>query len=256
MDVFVIIMCVTVTIAVLFFLVVAILYFAKGVQENRKNPSVTRERASVEKKDAPVEPDLTPSPVEKKPAKKSEPAPLIKRQVEPTYQEPVYQEPVYQAPTPAPVVEEPIVEETATTTIEGPSVAFGVSGHIRKEFEEAYQDLPYRKKQWCDTLLKEISALEKARVKEGKYARTVLQGQDTIAKVQFVKGEICVDCTIVNPELKVYGKASGTKIKPKPMRFKITDEHQLDAALFTIKVANQTSLEARQKKRVKKTDAE
>ncbi len=256
MDVFVIIMCVTVTVAVLFFLVAAILYFAKGVKDNRASKTGSGYAREESGESSVVAPDLTPSPVEKK-VERKEPAPLVKRELEQVQPEPIA--PInYQ-----PLVEEPVSyaqtyrtyqteSEQAKTVIEGPSVAFGVSGSTRKEFTEEYKDLPFRKKQWCDTLLKEISELEKARVKEGKFARTVLQGQDTIAKLQFVKGEICIDCTIVNPELKTYGKASGTKIKPKPVRFKVTDEHQLDAALFTLKVANQTALEARQKKRSSK----
>jgi hypothetical protein len=254
-------MCVTVTVAVLFFLIAAILYFAKGVKDNRASKTGSGYTGQENGGNTVVAPDLTPSPVEKK-VERKEPMPLVKRELEHAQPEPI-------APTNyQSVVEEPASyaqtyrsyqteSEQAATTIEGPSVAFGVSGFTRKEFIEEYQELSASKKQWCDTLLKEISELEKARVKEGKFARTVLQGQDTIAKLQFVKGEICIDCTIVNPELKTYGKASGTKIKPKPVRFKITDEQKLDAALFTLKVANQTSLEARQKKRAqKKTEEE
>ncbi len=264
MEIFVIIMCVIVTIAVLFFMIAAILYFVRSVNDNKSNSSEKQRDAKITPVEPrnndgnSVEPDLTPSqPDVKKTAVRKEPAPVIKRQPEPA--------PVYVQPEPAPVyvqpepIYQPVPEPTSVVTapvVEGPSVAFGVSGSARKDFEEEYKNLPYRKKQWCDTLLKEIAALEKARVKEGKFARTVLQGQDTIAKLQFVKGEICLDCTIVNSELKVYGKASGTKIKPKPMRFKVTDEHQLDAAMFTLKVANQTALEARQKKRTAKKKEE
>lgn len=145
-------------------------------------------------------------------------------------------------------------EKTERTKTDENAVTFGVSGQNRLTIEEEYNRAPRKNKKWFEKITEEMYGLERIRVKEGKYALTAVQGQDTVAKIQFVKGVICVDCTIVNPELKTYGKTSGTKIKQKPMRFKIVDETQMDAAIYAIKVSNQNSLDARTKKKTPKTE--
>lgn len=146
-------------------------------------------------------------------------------------------------------VEETPQPDTSDNQADENAVSFGISATARLTLEEEYKRASRKKKKWFEKITEELYALEKIRIKEGKYALTAVQGQDTVAKIQFVKGEICVDCTLVNSDLKTYGKESGTKIKQKPMRFKIVDESKIDPALFTIKVANQTALDARAKRK-------
>ena len=153
----------------------------------------------------------------------------------------------------APVVEEtaPVVEETAPVVEEHnegeETVAFEVKSQ-RKTLKEEYDALPDEKKALYDGIVNEAKTFEKARCKESQYAFTIMQGQDTVGKIKFAKGEIVLDCTIVNPALKAYGKESGSKIKNKPIRFKIVDERSYSDALYTLRLANQTAFEARQKK--------
>lgn len=163
-------------------------------------------------------------------------------------------EPIVETPTPQASEKVEPQEKTERTKTDENAVTFGVSGQNRLTIEEEYNRAPRKNKKWFEKITEEMYGLERIRVKEGKYALTAVQGQDTVAKIQFVKGVICVDCTIVNPELKTYGKTSGTKIKQKPMRFKIVDETQMDAAIYAIKVSNQNSLDARTKKKTPKTE--
>ncbi len=113
---------------------------------------------------------------------------------------------------------------------------------------EEYKRLSKKEKRLFDKVLEEMTALEKARVKEAKYSITAMQGQDTIARLKITRGEIVLECTVINPELKLFGKETGKKIKPKPNKFKLSDPLELEPALFTLRLANKTSLDARSEK--------
>jgi hypothetical protein len=161
------------------------------------------------------------------------------------------------APAPAPVVEEkkeepaPVVEEKKEEPAPAPvveenesEVAFEVKAE-RLTLKQAYAELPATKKKLYDKLMNEIVSLEKVRCKESMYAYTVMQGQSTIARLKISRGIIMLDVTLVNAELKAYGKETGNKVKTKPTRFKIVADADLAPAVFTLKVANNTALEAR-----------
>lgn len=153
-------------------------------------------------------------------------------------------------PTPVPEPEpvpEPIAEAAAAIPPESEPVVFGVP--VRRTLDEEYAALTKQAKNWFDRIVSESESLEKARVRRSTYYITVMQGQDTIGRLRVVRGEVNFDCTVVNPALKSYGKETGSKIRNKPLRFRISDEKELDAALFTLRLANQTSLEARTKRR-------
>ena len=77
-----------------------------------------------------------------------------------------------------------------------------------------------------------------------------------IAKLKVVRGDIILECTVINPELKLFGKETGKKIKPKPNKFKLDDPLELEPALFTLRLANKTSLDARTEKPDKKDKQE
>lgn len=189
--------------------------------------------------------------------KKAEPVHTCCKQVEePAPVQPVAQpEPVVEE---APVVEEevaPVVEEEVAPVAEedDQTVSFGVS-NARLTLREEYEAQPAESKKWFDAIVGEAATFEKARCKESQYAYTVMQGQDTIGKMKYSKGVLMLDCTIVNAELKAYGKESGSKIKNKPIRFKITDDKVLEDALYTLRLANQVSFEARAKKKPAKAE--
>lgn len=151
-------------------------------------------------------------------------------------------------PTPVPEpVPEPIAEAAAAIPPESEPVVFGVP--VRRTLDEEYAALTKQAKNWFDRIVSESESLEKARVRRSTYYITVMQGQDTIGRLRVVRGEVNFDCTVVNPALKSYGKETGSKIRNKPLRFRISDEKELDAALFTLRLANETSLEARTKRR-------
>ena len=143
-------------------------------------------------------------------------------------------------------VEEAVVEEPAE---DDGKVTFQSEKEMRKTLKQAYAELNQTNKDLYDKLINEVVSLEKIRCKESLYAYTAMQGQATIAKIKIARGTIVLDCTIVNADLKNYAKETGKKIKPKPMRFKITDEDELSSAVFTLKVANQEALEARNLKK-------
>ena len=150
------------------------------------------------------------------------------------------------APETAPVPE-PVAEAAAAMPPEAEPVVVGVP--VRRTLDEEYAALTKQAKNWFDRIVSESESLEKARVRRSTYYITVMQGQDTIGRLRIVRGEVNFDCTVVNPALKSYGKETGSKIRNKPLRFRISDEKELDAALFTLRLANQTSLEARTKRR-------
>ena len=164
--------------------------------------------------------------------------------------------PVQPVAQPAPVVEEevaPAVEETVAAEDDDQTVSFGVSA-ARLTLREEYEAQDANGKKWFDAIVSEAATFEKARCKESQYAYTVMQGQDTVGKMKYSKGVLMLDCTIVNAELKAYGKESGSKIKNKPIRFKITDDKVLEDAIYTLRLANQVSFEARSKKKPAKAE--
>lgn len=148
--------------------------------------------------------------------------------------------------------QEPVVEEVASTTSEN-SVTFGVAEVERQTIKDAYDELSDESKAWYDEVVKAANELEMARIIESTYAVTVMQGRDTIGRLRVLRGAVTLDCTVINPELAKYNKQKGRKIKSRPTRFRIDSQDELDAAIYTLKVANQTSLQNRNvKKKVEK----
>lgn len=148
--------------------------------------------------------------------------------------------------------QEPVVEEVASTTSEN-SVTFGVAEVERQTIKDAYNELSDESKAWYDEVVKAANELEMARIIESTYAVTVMQGRDTIGRLRVLRGAVTLDCTVINPELAKYNKQKGRKIKSRPTRFRIDSQDELDAAIYTLRVANQTSLQNRNvKKKVEK----
>lgn len=148
--------------------------------------------------------------------------------------------------------QEPVVEEVASTTSEN-SVTFGVAEVERQTIKDAYDELSDESKAWYDEVVKAANELEMARIIESTYAVTVMQGRDTIGRLRVLRGAVTLDCTVINPELAKYNKQKGRKIKSRPTRFRIDSQDELDAAIYTLRVANQTSLQNRNvKKKVEK----
>ena len=142
-------------------------------------------------------------------------------------------------PAPAPVVEE-VKEEPAKE--EGKAVILST---VRESLEEEYAKLTKKDKALFDKIKKEISSLEKVRMIVSKYRVTAMQGQDKVAVLEIVHGEIRLNCFLVDSELKAYGKESGNKIKSTKVKLKFADSKDYEAAQFALKVANKKALEAR-----------
>ena len=194
------------------------------------------------KNEAPI-----PSPTEEKPApvaaeepvcaKVEEPAPKIDEKVE------------------EPVVEEPAAEEAAEED-DGNNVSFELSATHRQTLEEAYALLTKVAKGRFDKIVAAAKELPMARFIESTYAYTVMQGRDTIARLRILRGKVTLDCTVVNADLVKYNKENGKKIRNKPVRFRIEDKEELEAAIYTMQVANQAALDTRNvRKKAEKTDA-
>ena len=194
------------------------------------------------KNEAPI-----PSPTEEKPApvaaeepvcaKVEEPAPKIDEKVE------------------EPVVEEPAAEEAAEED-DGNNVSFELSATHRQTLEEAYALLTKVAKGRFDKIVAAAKELPMARFIESTYAYTVMQGRDTIARLRILRGKVTLDCTVVNADLVKYNKENGKKIRNKPVRFRIEDKEELEAAIYTMQVANQAALDTRNvRKKVEKTEA-
>ena len=156
---------------------------------------------------------------------------------------------------PAPVVDEPapvaVAQEPAAEPEEG-NVSFEVSETHRQTLQEAYDALSKTNKGYYDKILAAARELELARIIESTYAVTVMQGRDTIARLRVVRAAVTLDCTVINPDLVKYNKENGKKIKSRPTRFRVTSKEELDAAIYTMNVANQTALDNRNVK--KKTE--
>ena len=163
---------------------------------------------------------------------------------------------------PAPVAEEPVpavVEEPETVATEPVAeeedpnnVSFGLSETHRQTLKEAYDALNKTDKGRYDKVVAAAQELEMARTIESTYAYTVMQGRDTIARLRILRGVVTLDCTVINPDLVKYNKENGKKIRSRPTRFRIKDKEELEAAIYTMRVANQTSLDNRNVK--KKSD--
>ena len=157
------------------------------------------------------------------------------------------------APAPAPIVEaEPVEAEVVDEAkseeadkADENSITFEVGETHRQTLKEAYEGLSAADKAFYDKVLAASAELEKARVIESTYAVTIMQGRDNIGRLRVLRGIVTLDCTVFNPELAKYNKENGKKIKSRPTRFRIKSEDELSAALYTLNVANQTSLENR-----------
>ena len=162
--------------------------------------------------------------------------------------EPVKEEPVAQPETPLEVV--PEADEN--------SVTFELAEAHRPTIKEAYEGLKKIEQELYDKIIAAANELEMARVIESTYAVTIMQGRDNIGKLRILRGVVTLDCTVINPDLVKYNKENGKKIKSRPTRFRIESSDELDAAIYTLKVANQTSLENRnvRKKAEKETTNE
>lgn len=153
------------------------------------------------------------------------------------------------APAPAPEAEEVVVVEEADEN----SVTFELAEAHRPTIKEAYEGLKKIEQELYDKIIAAANELEMARVIESTYAVTIMQGRDNIGKLRILRGVVTLDCTVINPDLVKYNKENGKKIKSRPTRFRIESSDELDAAIYTLKVANQTSLENRNvRKKVEK----
>ena len=155
-----------------------------------------------------------------------------------------------------PVEPEESVCEPASDAVEENdenSVTFGVTETQRSTIKDAYEAMSDEGKSYFDKIMDTARELEMARIIEATYAVTIMQGRDNIGKLKISRGAVVLDCTVINPELVKYNKENGKKIKSRPTRFRIESQDELDAAIYTLTVANQTSLENRNVK--KKADA-
>lgn len=155
--------------------------------------------------------------------------------------EPVKEPEPAPAPAPAPEAEEVVVVEEADEN----SVTFELAEAHRPTIKEAYEGLKKIEQELYDRIIAAANELEMARVIESTYAVTIMQGRDNIGKLCILRGVVTLDCTVINPDLVKYNKENGKKIKSRPTRFRIESSDELDAAIYTLKVANQTSLENR-----------
>jgi hypothetical protein len=158
------------------------------------------------------------------------------------------------APVPEPVkAEEPEVAVAEEAPTDENSVTFEVAQAQRQTLKEAYDALEKVYKEFYDKILAAANGLEMARIIESTYAVTVMQGRDNVGRLRILRGVVTLDCTVINPDLVKYNKENGKKIKSRPTRFRIESTDELNAAIYTLQVANQTSLENRNvKKKVEK----
>jgi hypothetical protein len=125
---------------------------------------------------------------------------------------------------------------------------FDANESQRLTLEEAYNALGRKDKNYFDRVVDAANELPYARITESTYACTVMQGRDSIARLRIIRGVVVLDCTVVNPELVKYNRENGKKIRNKPVRFRILDEDEFDAAIYTLAVANEAALETRNKR--------
>lgn len=162
------------------------------------------------------------------------------------------------APTPVPEKEaeaepEPEKEAEPEAREEPPtdenSVTFEVGQAQRQTLKEAYDSLEKVYREFYDRILAAVNELQMARVIESTYAVTVMQGRDNIGRLRILRGTVTLDCTVINPDLVKYNKENGKQIKSRPTRFRIESTDELNAAIYTLQVANQASLENRSVKK-------
>ena len=246
MDGIVIALIVIFAVVAVVFLALAAYHFAAAKKESPAEPAPEREEIQ------PVADEPAPVKIEKR-EEKTDVEKIVERASQ--RKEDVKPAPAEPAPAPAPAPESGLAAELEKELDpDGQYVILQQSERLT--LREEYAALPKNKKRLFDKVLEEMTALEKARVKEAKYSITAMQGQDMIAKLKVVRGEIILECTVINPELKLFGKETGKKIKPKPNKFKLDDPLELEPALFTLRLANKTSLDARTEKSDKKDKQE
>lgn len=143
--------------------------------------------------------------------------------------------------------EEPFcaVEENNSSETDDNNVSFEANDSQRLTLEEAYGELSDAEKAYFDKIVAASKELPFARIIESTYAYTVMQGRDTIARLRILRGVVTLDCTVVNADLIKYNKENGKKIRNKPVRFRVQSDEDLDAAIYTLQVANAAALETR-----------
>ena len=150
---------------------------------------------------------------------------------------------------PTPVVEPKTEAPEPVADAEEGNVSFEVSETHRQTLQEAYAALNKTNKGYYDKILAAARELEMARIIESTYAVTVMQGRDTIARLRVTRATVTLDCTVINPDLVKYNKENGKKIRSRPTRFRVKTKEELDAAIYTMNVANQTALDNRRTKK-------
>lgn len=147
---------------------------------------------------------------------------------------------------PAYVSEDPYrAVEDYDSSREDTNDCFDANESQRLTLEEAYNALGRKDKDYFDRVVDAANELPYARITESTYACTIMQGRDSIARLRIIRGVVVLDCTVVNPELVKYNRENGKKIRNKPVRFRILDEDEFDAAVYTLAVANEAALETR-----------
>ena len=171
---------------------------------------------------------------------------------------PVVQPEPVKEPEPTPATAPEAEEVVVVEEVDENSVTFELAEAHRPTIKEAYEGLKKIEQELYDKIIAAANELELARVIESTYAVTIMQGRDNIGKLRILRGVVTLDCTVINPDLVKYNKENGKKIKSRPTRFRIESSDELDAAIYTLKVANQTSLENRnvRKKAEKETTNE
>ena len=151
---------------------------------------------------------------------------------------------VAQQPVQAPVQVAPVVEEVKEEPAkeEGKTVILST---VRETLKEEYAKLTKKDKALFDKLVSDITELEGVRVINSKYKITGMQGQEKVAVLEIVKGEIRLNCFLVDSDIKAYGKENGSKIASTKVKLKFADSKDYEAAHFTLGVANKKALEAR-----------
>lgn len=155
--------------------------------------------------------------------------------------------PVAPAQVEGKIVEPKVKEEPAKEVEEDDPNYKTVKALIKRDpIAVAYSKLDKNQQKNFNKIDEKFYALGASRVLHSTYHYIVMQGNDRIGKLSISRGQVILECFMIEPELKDYSKENKEKkIKPRGIRFIIKSEDDLEPAFLTLDLANKKAVDYR-----------
>jgi hypothetical protein len=154
---------------------------------------------------------------------------------------------------PATKVEEKVVEETPVEEkpVEEPEEDDPNYKTVRALIKRdpiavAYEKLNKNQQKLFNRVNEKFDSLGASRVLRSTYHYIVMQGMDRVGKMTISRGQVVLECYMIEPELKDYSKENkDKKIKPRGIKFILKTAADLEPAFLTLELANKKAADYR-----------